>query len=428
MYSIKLSYLLLFLTFFLMVSCEEVQDAIEEPEDQASEIEQQIGESYLSADVLEFTIVELEGDRIFDELNNGEVTIPITNPSNELVDVTIPSQPAELLAEGVNRGIQRSGESDNGQMEEVPLPSEQSFILGSPEQAGISATGGLTILDDSQSMVQGMVFHPDFGTSFMEPVNLVLQSDEYTGWHVIYNAENTTELNIDEGLSSLEKERSPKYRDESDLTERATFTSTEVVLDGDVEFYEWDESTVWRRQRNNFLASRLLYQLIEPNSSGGDWQLDTKIKGQEVWVSGGPSTTNPGDLRNEISPTQPEGSGNEDYFLINPVDDDDLHVFFVGYAVDRFIGMAWIGNDDIGLGTHSWNEAAGLHSLSFKMRIVAHEVGHNIGGVHGNAIKSGCSGSMCGRSVMNHVITPSTEYFFSDNNDDRIETVLDVID
>src|SRR6056297_841169 len=171
-----------------------------------------------------------------------------------------------------------------------------------------------------------MVFHPDFGTSFMEPVNLVLQSDEYTGWHVIYNAENTAELNIDEGLSSLEKERSPKKRDESDLTERATFTSTEVVLDGDVEFYEWDESTVWRRQRNNFLASRLLYQLIEPNSSGGDWQLDTKIKGQEVWVSGGPSTTNPGDLRNEISPTQPEGSGNEDYFLINPVDDDDLHV------------------------------------------------------------------------------------------------------
>src|SRR6056297_1354208 len=257
MYPIKLSYLLLFLTIFLMVSCEEVQDAIEEPEDQASEIEQQIGESYLSADVLEFTIVELEGDRIFDELNNGEVTIPITNPSNELVDVTIPSQPAELLAEGVNRGIQRSGESDNGQMEEVPLPSEQSFILGSPEQAGISATGGLTILDDSQSMVQGMVFHPDFGTSFMEPVNLVLQSDEYTGSHVIYNAENTAELNIDEGLSSLEKERSPKNRDESDLTERATFTSTEVVLDGDVEFYEWDESTVWRRQRNNFLASRL---------------------------------------------------------------------------------------------------------------------------------------------------------------------------
>jgi hypothetical protein len=59
--------------------------------------------------------------------------------------------------------------------------------------------------------------------------------------------------------------------------------------------------------------------------------------------------------------------------------------------------------------------------------VLTHEVGHLIGGHHGNSITSGCSGSMCGRSIMNHTITRSQEYFYSDANDGEISDVIDAV-
>jgi len=59
------------------------------------------------------------------------------------------------------------------------------------------------------------------------------------------------------------------------------------------------ERSLWRHQESLFLATQLADGLIEPICSD-DWRLDLSIAGQEVWASGGPSTTDNGDLMNGL--------------------------------------------------------------------------------------------------------------------------------
>ena len=54
---------------------------------------------------------------------------------------------------------------------------------------------------------------------------------------------------------------------------------------------------------------------------------DLPIKGQDVWVSGGPPTTDNELLTDEM--------GSPDYFLINSVNNNELHYFYVGYTVNN---------------------------------------------------------------------------------------------
>jgi hypothetical protein len=73
---------------------------------------------------------------------------------------------------------------------------------------------------------------------------------------------------------------------------------------------------------------------------------------------------------------------------------------------------------------HLLSEARSSQSWHLKATTLTHEVGHLIGGLHGKAIASGCSGSACGRSIMNGRANGNEEFFFSDDNDQRINTVI----
>lgn len=377
------------------------------------ELESQVGE-VLGGYVTELHVQEIDVASIAEELENGQTTIPFAGPDS-LRSLTVESQPANLRPDSVDTGYLREGPDTQ---EEIPLPSEQSYLLGSPDTP--SRLGGLTILDDDRTMLRGLTRHSDFGISYVESVNQVLGTDEYPDYHVFYNATNTENFDIgSEDVASTNAKTSSSGQTEGKVT-----STTGAVLDGDVQFYDQDPNTVWRRQESIFFATQLTNALIEPGSSG-TWELVLKITGQEVWVQNGPSTSDPGQLVNQL--TDPN------YLLINSLASDEIHLFLEGDDLTGLAGKAaGIGDPNGGWGggsakNHAMSEVLPRYSFHIEAAVLAHETGHLLGGHHGKAIKSGCSGSMCGRSLMNHTITPKTEYFYSDENDQDISDVIDAV-
>ncbi len=409
--------LFLFVFLFIAVGCDAVSTQ-QESEDQNlsnEEIASQVEEAF-GSQVTELQIREISVGEVTQELEAGETTLPFVTPENEVIEMTFRGRPANLRPDSVDTGILRETPDT---LETVPLPEEQSYLLGELENT--HRLGGVTILDDEETMLRGVLRHSDYGLSYIQSVNHVLQTDEYPNLHVIYNAEHTGDFEIGDGevYSSQDADGEQQGHAKLNVDESAS-----VVLDGDVDFYNADPNTVWRRQESLLLAAQIADGLIEPISSD-TWRLDLSIAGQEVWVSGGPSTTNHGTLMNRLE--------DPSYYLLNSLSEKQMHLFLVGYDVNGLAGRAGgIGSPSGGWGggsgdNHLFSEVLSRRSLHINRLVLTHEVGHLIGGHHGHSITSGCSGSMCGRSIMNHTITNAQEYFYSDANDEEISDVIDAV-
>lgn len=398
--------------------CDQVGPQTGSPEGPSSEdalsndeLETRVQEA-LGSQVTELQVREINVSEVASELERGETTIPYVTPENEVVEMTYESRPANLRPDSVDTGVLREGPETS---EQVPLPPEQSYLLGEPDNA--SRLGGLTILDDDRTMLRGLTRHSDYGISYIQSVNQVLQTDDYPNRHVIYNIENTGDLDIGDGEAY-------SSTDGNDLEQGGhaklnVDRSTSVVLDGDVQFYQKDPNTVWRRQESLFLAVQVTDGIIEPITSD-TWRLDLSIAGQEVWVSGGPSTKNHGKLMRRLE--------DPNYYLIHPLSQKQMHLFLVGYDVNGLAGRAGgIGDTNGGWGGGSGDNhllSETIFSLHMNRIILTHEVGHLIGGHHGHSIRGSCSGSKCGRSIMTPTVTPGNDYFFSDQNDEEISAVI----
>jgi hypothetical protein len=386
---------------------------MEDSSPSSEELESQVVE-VLGGQVTELHVKKIDVAGIAGELESGQATIPFAGPDS-LRSLTFESQSADLRPDSVDTGFLREGPDTQ---EEVSLPPEQSYLLGIPDTP--SRLGGLTILDDNQTMLQGLAHQSDFGISYIEPVNQVLGTDKYPDYHVFYNIANTKDFEIgsDDVASTDAKSAS------SSGSKPMANNTTGAVLDGDAQFYNRDPSTVWHRQESLFLVTQLTNGLIEPASSN-TWQLTLKITGQEVWVQNGPSPDDPDKLMDQL--TDPN------YLLLNSLASDEIHLFLEGDDLNRLGGLAaGIGTPDGGWGggngkNHAMSEVLPRYSFHINAGLLAHETGHLLGGHHGKALKSGCSGSMCGRSLMNHVITPNTEHFYSDQNDQDIKEVVDAV-
>lgn len=375
-----------------------------------SELRARVQEAFGSK-VTEFHVRKIDVGQVAKELRAGQTTVSIATPDGEVTQVTVQSRPANLRPDSVDTGILREGPET---ADRVPLPPEQSYLLGEP---GTGRFGGLTVLDDEQTMLRGLVRHSDFGLSYVQSVNHILKTQKYPDFHVLYNAENTKPLEIDDGpYSTSETSTNSSFQKGA---KRKASGATSVVLDGDEQFYKINPRTVWRRQTSRFLQVSLTTGYREPKTSG-TWDLNLSIAGQEVWVSGGPSSKDPDKLINRL--TDPS------YYLIHPLSQKQMHLFLVGYGMNGNDGQAaGIGTPSGGWGggngnNHLFSEANGP-ILHFDQVLLTHEVGHLIGGHHKYALKFGCSGRACGRSIMNHN-TPPNFYFFSDKNDQQISDVI----
>jgi hypothetical protein len=230
-------------------------------------------------------------------------------------------------------------------------------------------------------------------------------------------------------------------------------------LDGDVQFYEFDESTVWSRQEAIHNNVALIYEVIEPLSGG--WGLHIPIKGQEVWISGGPPTYSgyeASELMNELVDPDYSQSGpyyeaselmNElvdpDYSLTNQVEEDELHLFLVDYRIYSTGTSRWIGGQAAGIGhsrggigggagrNHAFiNAASGSGSFKYQWMVMTHEIGHLLGAYHQYAESdyNTCAGGfydfLCGPSIMRTSVAQADRApYFSSANDFVIWMAMD---
>jgi hypothetical protein len=402
----------------------------------ADDIEERLRE-VLGDEVSAFEIVELDVGALAASLEEGKATLPVATAKGELVDVTLAARPAQLREEGVTTGMVRT---ERG-VDRVPLPAEQAYRLGDCPDGDACATA--TILDDAATMVSGLVVTADHEVSYYEPVNQLLETDDYPGLHVVYSDANTLDLAIDDetAMRDREPEIDPKDPDDPGTgfdEPRYVERATRIVLDGDRTFFTANPATVWNRQLAIFNDFTLLYEVIEPlsfeNPETVRWRLDLTVKGQEVWASGGPSTTDSDDLVDEL--TAPG------YWLLNPVTDDEIHLFFVGYDVAGVFGQAaGIGTASGGIGgsagnNHVFVEARASQTAKTKWVVSAHEVGHLIGGTHGAGSANSCSNlwlifvivPICGVSIMAPGSAGAPDgraAYFTDANDANIGAVLE---
>lgn len=358
----------------------------------------------------------------------------------------------------------------------VALPAEQNFRLGEggcepppPDTQDTQLTppalcGALSIIDDKNAMVSGMIWMPESDEgdpgrlmldvfSFFEPVDQILGTPgENPGMHVVYTSEDTVNPFTDDEEPGLPPPQEPIGRntllgrvagmaspDSQFIFPLYRVFNTKIVLDGSKEFYAQNPATVWSRMDAIHNVTDWMYTVVEPWSF--DWKLNLAIKGMEVWVSGGPNSTDSVGLTNQL--TAPG------YFLINSVTNDEIHHFFVGYNVvgvyGRAAGIPNSSSTVIGGGAglnHAYSEALTSQSLKTKVVVQAHEVGHLIGGTHGAGAQpsSGeCAGGIwsflspgvyCAPSIMpaGSAGAPDTRrYFFSNANDANIIGALDSI-
>ena len=399
----------------------------------ADRLGEQFGEQ-----VTRFELRDLNVGEIYDQLEAGSVQLPVAGTENSVTEVELQARSVQLRAPGLEEGARRSGITTDPGVERVPLPPEQNYVLGTCEGGQASSCGGVTVLDDDRTMVGGVVLHPDVGTSFLQPVGVLLDDlPEGTprGLHVLYHQDNTEPISfpeeeglVDGGSADVQPDASRSVSASHD----ATGKETGVVLDGDVDFFEQDTATVWRRQELNMLIARLTFALIEPNSgSPHSWGLDLEIKGQEVWLAGGPDTTDGAALGEDVLE-------DSNYFTVHDVESDEMLVFYVGYEVGgrgyygRAGGIPGAGSynsSEFGGGTRNnraWVKDMPRLSMNTVWGVSMHEVGHMLGGLHPDGCSSCSSGSNSGNSIMpaGKASLDSRDAFFSDDNDERIAEIL----
>jgi hypothetical protein len=167
----------------------------------------------------------------------------------------------------------------------------------------------------------------------------------------------------------------------------------------------------------------LITQLAEPGPNGnGEFDIDINVTGQALWVVGGPSSTDPAILLGE--------SYNQFPWSIAPVPVNDIGLVhtFTGKNLDgNVIGKAWkIGGFDDACGSAYATDPACKQSLAqpqfagttwlLEVILMAHEIGHNMDGVHGDCDLNYCAGATCGRSVMCSGLGSDQMLFYSELN------------
>jgi hypothetical protein len=396
-------------------------------------------------------------------LESGVARLPLVNNKGQKVTLKLPAQRIQLRDPDLISGFLKAGKPENPSIEKVKLPPEQNFRLGETGQEVLDKDrancGALTIMDEAQTMISGMVIGPSVGVTFFEPVDLILGGRSYPGLHILYNIMDTVPVAFpDEEQPSHVELPQAAILGKIDPADYAIFKQTKIVLDGDVQFYEFDESTVWSRQEAIHNNVALIYEVIEPLSGG--WGLHIPIKGQEVWISGGPPPTplNAGSISLYPYHHAPHYVASElmnelkdpAYLLINQVEEDELHLFIVDYPVRRkdYTGglggqAAGIGNNRGGIGggagrNHAFIHAgSGYSSFKYQWIVMTHEIGHLLGAWHqyaesdhsGDVSKTGCAGGfyefLCGPSIMAAIGQVERAPYFSEINDFLIWMAMD---
>jgi len=201
-----------------------------------------------------------------------------------------------------------------------------------------------------------------------------------------------------------------------------------IYLQSDVDYYNLkgnSATNVFNSQRSILFGVQLITSLIEPGGCGNKkFDIDFKIAGQAVWISGGPSSTDSAVLLGQSFNMFPwswaYGGSVNDLGHVHMITGKDLD--------GSTIGRAWkIGGFDDPCGSSYSSSGACKQSIAqpnfsgsswyMKIILMSHELGHVMNALHSKYDSTYSCGSSSGASIR---ISGSQVPFFSASNADRI--------
>jgi len=410
-------------------------------------------ENALGNSITAFSLKKIQASEFANRIKlQAPIDFPLTDSQGIAYRTILPINSESSRRSGVVTGYLKPLEGNNPG---VDLGPELGWRVGC--MPGSDTCGFLGFLDEESSH-EGLTINFSTGTSFFEPADELLESflgqpfDIEPGCNVFYNVED---VNIPLGF---EEEGTPPLPPLTDrdflppgLIDAAPLRHTiPIVLDADWAFYLRAPESVWRRQAVIIGNVNVIYDFIEPESSG-KFDIRFEIIGQEAWRFGhGPTTSDSLELSEEIN--------DPGYVMVTHPKNNELSYFYVGYdmaggvggvagglcgleGIERDTGLPWdrtFGSDF----EHQWNHAWGqqipdddsgyeFSTLYGRVVVAAHELGHMIGALHSRGSNDACAADtggwsrICGGTIMKSgraggVSPDFRQPFFSRLNDDLI--------
>lgn len=409
-------------------------------------------ESHLGSSLTEYELLLLDNAALLSDLRQGQaVMLPGVDEEGELVTLDLPSFEEAVLSPDLTEFTLKLGNEESR-----TVPAEDTDIYRLDCQQGSGQCGMISFLDASGQQLEVAIASNEHGFTLIESASSLLTNLEggvataEPGCHVVYNSDfhggfNFAEYPLQGAAFQPAGEVTPAFSAEPLASSHRFEATIPIVLDSDHEFYSINSANVWRRQSAIIGFTNLFYGLIEPLSSN-NFQLLFEVESQETWMPDfGPTSTDRDVLLDEINDPA--------YFMLNHPDNNEVSYFFVGYDMDGGIagkagGVCNLPGYDVTFGSsedhqnnHAWgqqvqDEDAGFAFATLFGRIVvaAHEIGHMIGGIHGDGAAESdgvCAGgaldSMCGTSLMTGGSGGAPDFrepFFTDTNDENFITCV----
>lgn len=390
-------------------------------------------------------IVRIDPLALEEALASGdEALLPGLDATGEPIEVAVAVADYDFAGSGREVGGKGDGDTPEALEDDLTVP----LLLGC--DAVDSACGVLTFFsadDGDTDLYEGVVSGGGEGSLYFESAHSLLALATGTpleeleafapGCGVVYNGLHHVEVEREDDLG----EPHDGEHDDDDIhpiddDDAFIWAEVNIVLDGDQAFYKAGRQSVWARQRSLFYTVQASYALLEP-LLGSNFSLLLQLESQEVWTSGGPTTTNGRKLEQDLNDSS--------YYMLNHPTQNEVSFFYYGVDVDGSLaGVAggvcglpgyddtW-GSNRTDQNNHAWaqqvKDANGFafHTLKGRIGVMAHELGHMFGGVHtgSSTVVTRTNGpfSARGQSVMSDPAV--TETWFNDTNAGNVYDCLD---
>jgi len=433
----------------------------EKPCRNANYLKQQVREA-LGENLTQFELRSFDTRSFVRSGARRPLDLVLPNEKNEMVKLRVSVQKFPGRVKDLTSAFLKGGGT---RARTIKLPREMNFQLGKC-QKGNPTCGNLAVVG---RQVEGFVIDKKIGFALFEPVEMLMKRHGTKRWrgdrtcHIVYNANFHGPIPFDDIPGDKQASRSGKQgliltgkqvaQDLRRLLESAgNFliepanampfpTHIPIKLDSDAAFYSLSPSTVWSRQLSVINSVRIIYGLIEPLTNG-DWSIIFDVEGQESWLPGhGPTTIDKVDLSDEIN--------DPGYYMIHHADNNEVSYFFVGKDMSTGIGgraggICSFGGDEGHQRNHAWGQQVedvdggfAFSTLYGRIIVAAHEIGHTLGGLHGD----GCAGaaccgagllsSVCGTSIMqgggSGVAPDFRKAFFTPDSSASIKACVDYV-
>ncbi len=350
-----------------------------------------------------FTIIDINPRPVLHGAQNGKVDVPYLASGSKEIEILSADLKPTLFENGkytVIEKVERAQEvSTVERVIDQPL-TFQGTVGNDPEKpdALVVLTGMVDLDSNDTGGVSAHIFRGGKELpSSTSPLAPLLRRNGAEGgkladWvnenrpyaHIIYNVADVMEMEIHMD-GDVERTGLDPEHNFSLLSELEAKTVLELLPVGDETFYATttaDGISWWQVQMDTVNLMNFAYQFMEPLFGGGRYAIELDIPYYMTWVSGGPSATNAGTLRDEFDARFATASF--DHVLAFAGKNLDGSTIGIAECIPGLAGYACAAGPRtsvIQTISESTYDATDYH----RWIIALHELGHTRGGIHGDS-------------------------------------------